>query len=80
MLKIPLAALFAAISLSAFADESDAEHRKAIIEQHRAIASAHQQAAQCLESGKAEKECHAEMAKSCKGLAIGKLCGMRHRH
>jgi hypothetical protein len=53
---------------------------KEIIEQHKAIAEAHSQAAYCLESGKDEKACHAELAKTCKGLAIGKLCGMRHKH
>lgn len=47
---------------------------------HRAMAEAHLSAAKCLESGKTEKECHAQLAKDCKGLAIGKYCGMQHRH
>ena len=47
---------------------------------HRAIAAAHEKAAKCLESGKSEKECHAPLATECKGVAIGKYCGMRHRH
>ncbi|MDP1537644.1 MAG: hypothetical protein Q8L95_10725 [Burkholderiales bacterium] len=47
---------------------------------HRAMAEAHLTAAKCLESGKTEKECHAQLAKDCKGLAIGKYCGMQHRH
>lgn len=47
---------------------------------HRAIAAAHEKAAKCLESGKPEKECHAHLATECKGIAIGKYCGMRHRH
>jgi hypothetical protein len=47
---------------------------------HRAIAAAHEKAAKCLESGKSEKECHAPLATECKAVAIGKYCGMRHRH
>lgn len=47
---------------------------------HRAIAAAHEKAAKCLESGKSEKECHAHLATDCKAIAIGKYCGMRHRH
>jgi hypothetical protein len=47
---------------------------------HRAIAAAHEKAARCLESGKSEKECHAHFATECKAIAIGKYCGMRHRH
>jgi hypothetical protein len=47
---------------------------------HRAIAAAHEKAAKCLESGKSEKECHAPLATECKAIAIGKYCGMRHRH
>ncbi len=47
---------------------------------HRAMADAHLAAAKCLEGGKGEKECHAQLAKDCKGLGIGKLCGMKHKH
>jgi hypothetical protein len=47
---------------------------------HRAMAEAHLNAAKCFESGKSEKECHGQLAKDCKGLAIGKYCGMKHRH
>jgi len=47
---------------------------------HRVIAAAHEKAAKCLESGKSEKECHAPLATECKAVAIGKYCGMRHRH
>ena len=71
--------LCAALALSAQAKE-DPAHLKALAEQHKAIAAAHQAAAQCLESGKDEEVCHAELAKACKGLAIGKLCGMKHKH
>ncbi len=56
-----------------------AEVRKDILD-HRAMAEAHLNAAKCFESGKSEKECHAQLAKDCKGLAIGKICGMKHKH
>jgi hypothetical protein len=55
------------------------EVRKDIAD-HRAMAEAHLTAAKCLEGGKSEKECHAQLAKDCKGLAIGKYCGMKHKH
>ncbi len=47
---------------------------------HRAIAAAHEGAAKCLEAGKSEQVCHKELQAACKGLAIGKYCGMRHEH
>jgi hypothetical protein len=46
---------------------------KTAVEQHKAIVAMHQAAARCLASGKDEKACHAELAKTCKGLAIGRL-------
>jgi hypothetical protein len=56
------------------------EHARKDIERHRAMAAAHEAAARCLESGKAEEQCHKELQVACKGLAIGKYCGMRHEH
>lgn len=56
-----------------------AEVKKDIAD-HRAMADAHLNAAKCLEAGKGEKECLAQLAKDCKGLGIGKYCGMKHRH
>jgi hypothetical protein len=47
---------------------------------HRAIAAAHEKAAKCLEAGGTEKACHAHLARDCRGIAIGRYCGMRHRH
>jgi hypothetical protein len=44
------------------------------------MAEAHLNAAKCFEAGKSEKECHGQLAKDCKGLAIGKYCGMKHSH
>jgi len=57
-----------------------ADEVKEDIADHRAMAEAHLNAAKCLESGKSEKECHAQLGKDCKGLGIGKYCGMKHRH
>jgi hypothetical protein len=55
-------------------------HIKADITRHRAMAQAHEGAAKCLESGKTEEVCLKELQAACKGLAIGKYCGMRHEH
>jgi hypothetical protein len=60
--------------------KDDPAHVKQDVLDHRAMAEAHLNAARCLESGKPEKECHAQLAKDCKGLGIGKYCGMKHRH
>lgn len=59
--------------------KDDAAHVKKDVADHLAMAEAHLSAAKCLESGKPEKECQAQLAKDCKGLAIGKYCGMKHR-
>ena len=47
---------------------------------HRALAAVHESAARCLESGKGEKDCLEQLRKECKGLGIGKYCGMKHQH
>jgi len=60
--------------------KEDAAHSKEAVADHRAMAEAHLNAAKCLESGKPEKDCHAQLAKDCKGLGIGKYCGLKHRH
>ena len=69
------------LSTGAWAQANDKARRaKEDIVVHRTIAAAHEKAAKCLESGKPEKECHAHLASECKGIAIGKYCGMRHKH
>lgn len=78
-MKSLLTLLLCAVALAAQAKE-DPEQTKKEIAQHRAISAAHEAAAKCKESGKDEEFCHAELAKTCKGLAIGKLCGMKHQH
>ena len=71
-------ALFATFSV-AQQKHSDKE-TKADIQRHRAIAAAHEGAAKCLEAGKKEDVCVKELQAACKGLAIGKYCGMKHEH
>lgn len=71
-------ALSATFSI-AYAQHTSAEV-KADIQRHRAMASAHDAAAKCLEAGKKPEVCEAELQKACKGLAIGKYCGMKHAH
>ncbi len=57
----------------------DKEAKEDIL-RHRAIAAAHEAAAKCLESGKKEDVCQKQLQAACKGLAIGKYCGMKHEH
>lgn len=71
-----------AIAVAAFAvnAKDDPAQVKREVAQHLAIAKAHEAAAKCKESGKDEEVCHSELAKACKGIAIGKFCGMKHTH
>lgn len=57
-----------------------ADEEKADAERHRAMAAAHEAAAKCLEAGKGHEQCMKELQLACKGLAIGKFCGMKHQH
>jgi hypothetical protein len=50
------------------------------IRRHRALAALHEATAKCLEAGKGEKVCLEQLRQDCKGLGIGKYCGMRHQH
>ncbi len=56
----------------------EAAHTKEDVRRHRIIATAHEAAAKCQESGKGEEICDAELEKACKGIAYGKYCGMKH--
>ena len=69
-----------AIAFAAAAQPKLDEHAKKDIERHRLMAAAHEEAARCLESGKKESECVKALQQRCKGLAIGKYCGMKHEH
>jgi hypothetical protein len=63
----------------AHAQESEKE-KKEDIQRHRAMAVAHESAAKCLEAGKKEDQCVKELQAACKGLAVGKYCGLKHVH
>jgi hypothetical protein len=76
LLALVSIALTATLSI---AKESDADTKQDIAK-HRAIAAAHEAAAKCRESGKGEDVCTKELQAACKGLAIGKFCGMKHAH
>ena len=78
LLASALLALTATFSV-AFAQHSDKEVKEDI-QRHRAMASAHEAAANCLESGKKAELCEKELQAACQGLAIGKYCGMKHVH
>lgn len=69
----------ALMSTAALAQHSDQETKEDVA-RHRAMAAAHEAAAKCLESGNGENVCLAELQAACKGLAIGKYCGMKHSH
>lgn len=56
------------------------EHAKKDISRHRAMAKAHEDAARCLEGGETEERCQKALLAACKGLAIGKYCGLKHEH
>lgn len=79
-----LLAAIATLALAATFSIANAQHKdaetKEDVQRHRAIAAAHEAAAKCLESGKKEDVCMKDLQASCKGLAIGKYCGMKHAH
>ena len=75
-----LACSFATGVRAADKKEDAAEHRKGDIANHRVMATVHENAAKCLESGKPYKDGQAQLEKECKGLGIGKYCGMKHKH
>jgi hypothetical protein len=78
LLALVLLAQAAAFSIAA--EPHGDKELKEDIAKHRAIAAAHEGAAKCLESGKKEDVCNKELQAACKGLAIGKFCGMKHEH
>lgn len=69
-----------AATISVAAESHGDKETKEDIARHRAIAAAHEGAAKCLESGKPEDVCNKDLLAACKGLAIGKFCGMKHEH
>lgn len=80
MKKMALALVVSSLfAMNAVAQHTSKETQEDIA-RHRAMAAAHEAAAKCLESGKKEEVCNKELQAACKGLAIGKYCGMKHAH
>lgn len=61
-------------------DRHGPEQIRRDIERHRAMAAAHDAAARCLEAKQPYDSCLAQLQAACKGLGIGKHCGMKHAH
>jgi len=81
MKKVNFLWSLALVSAMGFASETHGDKElKEDIARHRAIAAAHEGAAKCLEAGKKDEVCEKELQAACKGLAIGKFCGMKHQH
>jgi len=80
MMKKLISVVLLSVWLAAPAMAEDAKAIAKDIERHRAMAAAHEAAAQCLASGKKHDVCQKELQAACKGLAIGKYCGMKHEH
>ena len=79
LLSATAALMICATFSVAHAQESEKE-KKEDIQRHRAMAVAHESAAKCLETGKNEDLCVKELQAACKGLAVGKYCGLKHVH
>lgn len=79
MNRLVFLALSLSLSFAAVAQHSTKETQEDIA-RHRAMAAAHEAAAKCLESGKKHDQCQKELQTACKGLALGKSCGMKHSH
>ena len=78
LLALLLIACTATFSIAG--DTHGDKETKEDIAKHRTIAAAHEAAAKCREAGKGEDVCNKELEKACKGIAIGKFCGMKHAH
>lgn len=78
LLALAIIALGATVCIAA--ETHSDKDTKEDIARHRAMAVAHEAAAKCLESGKKEDVCNKELQAGCKGLAIGKYCGLKHSH
>jgi hypothetical protein len=61
-------------------DKHGADHIRRDIERHRAMATAPEAAARCLEARQPYDSCLSQLQAACKGLGIGKYCGMKHVH
>ena len=79
-MKTLVMALLLAPWLALAADEHDAKDIRKDIERHRVMAAAHEAAARCLEGGQKPEACIKTLQTACKGVGIGKYCGMKHEH
>jgi hypothetical protein len=77
ILAIAALALSTQVFAAVAAPELNQETRDDIAK-HETIAAAHTEAAKCLRSGKADAVCEGALLQACKGVAIGKFCGMKH--
>jgi hypothetical protein len=78
--RLALIALAFTATFSIASEKHGSKETKEDIARHRAMSAAHEAAAKCLESGKKEDLCMKELQTACKGLGIGKYCGMKHAH
>ena len=76
LVLVPLLALAAVAHAQGHSDKET----QTDIERHHAMAAAHEAAAKCLDAGKDHDQCQKDLQAACKGLAIGKYCGMKHAH
>lgn len=80
MKKYLLALILIAITTTYSVAKESAKEIQEDVARHRTMAAAHEAAAKCLESGKDEAVCNKDLQAACKGIAIGKFCGMKHEH
>ena len=80
MKKYLLALILIAITATYSVAKESAKEIQEDVARHRTMAAAHEAAAKCLESGKDEAVCNKDLQAACKGIAIGKFCGMKHEH
>ena len=78
--SILAAALLSLAGTASAQSKHGSKEEKEDAKRHRALAAAHEAAAKCLEAGKGEKVCLEELRKNCKGVGIGKYCGLKHQH
>ena len=68
------------LALAAQPEKHGDKERKDDARRHRIMAAAHEAAAKCLESRQNPEQCQRALQGACKGIAIGKYCGMKHEH
>jgi hypothetical protein len=80
LLVIASLAMGLALSAQVAAADAPALNQETLddIAKHEKIAAAHTEAAKCLRSGKPDAVCEGALLAACKGIAIGKFCGMKH--